>query len=362
MKKRTLIYMFLVLALGLSACGKKDTAVPADAPAEEVTQEAAASEETPADTTEEAEKTGELPAYKYTGEDPLYAEIDRYVVEEIGSDYAEGQVGIPCNIIIEIDESDDNDIKVWGDFWYFNYDIDGDTLMNVAGGDHPGLMHLKKTGESYQVTSMDRVADGSDYEKSAREIFGDERYIVFSMVHSMDDLRETFRGHVIADYVFTNDLEVTKYQDYGWDPVDIYGTEEGILDENLELEGTEDMYESYSINYGSDVLTAIYEDEEWQIIDSYKVKSCADMELICEKLNEIHTIPASESSQEKTREPKDMTFEWLQHNMIYDILPDDSEWKESTKHVNLNAADQGKTYIEIYEGRTGERFDMGLLR
>ena len=103
--------MFLVLALGLSACGKKDTAVPADAPAEEVTQEAAASEETPADTTEEAEKTGELPTYKYTGEDPLYAEIDRYVVEEIGSDYAEGQVGIPCNIIIEIDESDDDDIK-----------------------------------------------------------------------------------------------------------------------------------------------------------------------------------------------------------------------------------------------------------
>ena len=47
---------------------------------------------------------------------------------------------------VEVDESDSADVRVWGDFWVFNYNISGDTLKTVSGGDHPGLFHLVKTG------------------------------------------------------------------------------------------------------------------------------------------------------------------------------------------------------------------------
>ena len=49
-----------------------------------------------------------------------------------------------------------------------------------------------------------------------------------------------------------------------------------------------------------------------------------------------------------------MAFEWLQHNVAYAFLPDDSAWKRSAKDVDLNPADQGKTFQEMYEDRSGK--------
>ena len=38
----------------------------------------------------------------------------------------------------------------------------------------------------------------------------------------------------------------------------------------------------------------------------------------------------------------DLVYEWQQHNLAYNILPDDNSWKEHAKDVDLNPADQGK--------------------
>lgn len=42
--------------------------------------------------------------------------IDKYISDVIGSQYAQGDVCIPSHRIIAIDESNPDDIQVWGDF------------------------------------------------------------------------------------------------------------------------------------------------------------------------------------------------------------------------------------------------------
>ena len=73
--------------------------------------------------------------------------VDDYLVNEFGKHYVQGDVCIPCAYVIDKDESNADDILVWGDFWVFNYKLSGDTLKTVSGGAHPGLMHVQKTDD-----------------------------------------------------------------------------------------------------------------------------------------------------------------------------------------------------------------------
>ena len=65
---------------------------------------------------------------------------------------------------------------------------------------------------------MDVVNDGTDFDESAKKIFGDN-YDAFTKDGSDEKLREKTRAQIIANYVAANNLNITAYQDYGWDPV-----------------------------------------------------------------------------------------------------------------------------------------------
>ena len=133
----------------------------------------------------------------------------------------EGAVSIPIVQVVDEDvDSDDGEAEVKGDFWVFNYVIEGDTLKMVSGGNHPGKMELIQAGSGYSVQEFEQVGDGSNFEPTARDIF-EEHYDAFMKVNGDQDSRETLRAQIIADYVKANGLSVTKYQDEGWDPVDI---------------------------------------------------------------------------------------------------------------------------------------------
>ena len=43
----------------------------------------------------------------------------------------------------------------------------------------------------------------------------------FTKVHSNDKARDELRKKIVSDYVKLNGLNVTQYQDYGWDPVQL---------------------------------------------------------------------------------------------------------------------------------------------
>lgn len=148
-------------------------------------------------------------------ETTYFPAIERYLVSECGSKYLEGQYCVPFQTVIGVDERNSDDILVWGDFWVFNYNIEGDILKTVSGGSHPGLMHIKQTDEGFEVTGFEQVEDGSKNLPSAKGIFGD-KYEDFHAVNSDETRREKHRAEVLAKYVQKHGIPVTKYQDYGW--------------------------------------------------------------------------------------------------------------------------------------------------
>lgn len=116
---------------------------------------------------------------------------------------------------------------------------------------------------------------------------------------------------------------------------------------------------TYEFEYNNEIFTAIYTEDNWKIIDSYKIDNTDDIMIICQKLINIHPVHGEDMVSYRTAE--DMTFEWVQHNLAYKFLPEGNTWKESAKDVDLNPADQGKTADEIYKSRTGKDLNMSDL-
>ena len=151
----------------------------------------------------------------------IYAAIDRYFTETIAPQYREGDVCIPFHTFISIDESNKNEIQVSGDFWVFNYDIEGNTLMTVSGGSHPGKMHIRQSPDGrYVVTAFDAVEDGTRYLPTAKRIFG-KKFDAFQAANSDDVRREQIRREAVELYVANHHLPVNFYKDFGWEAVPV---------------------------------------------------------------------------------------------------------------------------------------------
>jgi len=150
-----------------------------------------------------------------------FTAIEEYLAEEIGTQYSSGEVCIPFQNIIGVDDSQKEDIQVWGDFWVDNYNVSGDTLVFVSGGNHPGKMHVKQDGEGhFSVIGFEAVGDGSTFLPTAKTIFGD-KFEAFQKEYSNHEKREEIRKNAIADYVAKKGLAVKVYKDYGWPAVEI---------------------------------------------------------------------------------------------------------------------------------------------
>ena len=104
-------------------------------------------------------------------------------------------ISVPVVEVIDESAGDNGETVVKGAFWVYNYKIDGDTLKCVSGGAHPGAMHVVKDddGDEYEVLKFDAVGDGSQFEPTAKEIFGD-KYEDFMKYDSDDKAQEALRG------------------------------------------------------------------------------------------------------------------------------------------------------------------------
>ena len=176
-----------------------------------------ATTQSPAQTKEEPTT---LPRYTYKNERPPKVAVFNYIAS-LGSQYAEAEVSIPYGTIIAIDERDPEDVRVWGDWWVMNYNREGDTLVSVSGGAHSGLIHLRKGEDGYTVTSFEELENGSGWLPSAKKIFG--QYMdEFQKISSDQDKKEEVRRRFLKEYITDNGLGITKYKDFGRDPVELF--------------------------------------------------------------------------------------------------------------------------------------------
>ncbi len=147
--------------------------------------------------------------------------IGDYLTKEIGVNYLQGELCIPVVIIVAAEEIDSLSARVWGDYWVDWYNLSGDTLFTVSGGDHPGCFSITKQGEDLKVTAFEQTVDGSGNLESAKRIFGNH-YDVYHNIQSNQDVREAFRREAIREYVKRNNLQVSCYKDFGWDTVQLF--------------------------------------------------------------------------------------------------------------------------------------------
>ncbi|MBR3133112.1 MAG: hypothetical protein IKG42_03455 [Clostridia bacterium] len=106
---------------------------------------------------------------------------------------------------------------------------------------------------------------------------------------------------------------------------------------------------NYSFIYDGEEFIASYSNDNWHITDSYKIKDNSDIIVICQALIDCHPIHGSDMVSYRTAE--DMAYEWIQHNIAYEFLPENSSWKNNTKDVDLNPEDQGKSFLDMYRDR-----------
>ena len=149
-----------------------------------------------------------------------YAAVDRYLAEQVAGYYAKGEYSVPVYQEVAVNADDSTDIRIWGDFWVYNYKQEGDTLKCVSGGSHPGLMHICQMGEYFYVSGFEQVEDGSRFLPSAKRIFGNY-FDTFQIHHSDGDEHESLRHDVLRAFVRDHGLSATKYQDYGWPAKDL---------------------------------------------------------------------------------------------------------------------------------------------
>ena len=202
----------------LSACGNKPNAQTTNPPNDQTTNPPNDQTTNPpnAQTTNPPNaQTTNSPNAQSPNETNYFPAIDRYLVNELGRHYTQGEHCVPIHPIVTVDERNGEDILVWGDFWVFNYNQVGDTLKCVSGGNHPGRMHIRQTDNGFEVTGFDPVEDGSGFLQSAKKIFG-AKYEAFNTIHSDEKARERLRAEGLAVYAKKHNLNVTMYQDYGW--------------------------------------------------------------------------------------------------------------------------------------------------
>ena len=141
--------------------------------------------------------------------------VSDYLVSEIGEHYLKGELCVPVLMMVHEDS-----LRVYGDFWVLWYNVVGDTLKCVSGGNHSGLMTLEKGEGRYKVIGFEQTVDGAGNQASANRIFGNY-YDIYENMHSNEAVRDAVRKEQLGEYVKRYNLPVHYYQDYGWPAVEL---------------------------------------------------------------------------------------------------------------------------------------------
>ena len=113
---------------------------------------------------------------------------------------------------------------VYGDFWIFNYGLEGTVLHTLSGGETPGVMTLELKDGVWTGTALEAAGDGEDYASDIRRFCaGDEALeaLYFEASDAREGRTEETLRRFIREYVEANGLNVTAYQDPGWPPVSL---------------------------------------------------------------------------------------------------------------------------------------------
>ena len=168
-----------------------------------------------------------LPAYAWSGEDPVIAAVIEYMqTNDFGYEPEEGGVLIPTPIILKTDPEEYGDdtaqVQVYGNFWIFCYVLEGKNLRCTSGGENPGIITVVKEDGAWKVSAVDFAVEGSEYaECIKRYANGDEQLeknYYDTTSSSEDSFVPQWQHAAVHEYVTENGLDIETYQPIGEEP------------------------------------------------------------------------------------------------------------------------------------------------
>lgn len=169
------------------------------------------------------ERTPPLPAYRYTGDDPVEGAVAELIVARGAVEYntEPGSVTIPCPVILKREQVDDTHVKIYGNIWVHNYVQVRDVLSCISGGECPMVLYLEETDGVWKVTKTEEAGEGTEYTSDIIRMAGGDKELKNAFFTANDELMPEVRRRFIREYVEANDLEISAYED-SWGPEKIY--------------------------------------------------------------------------------------------------------------------------------------------
>ena len=233
-----------------------------------------------------------LPEYHYYGTEDWaeYADsVCHFLVENsFGDEAADLNICVP--IVLKMDDSDKKDVKLWGEFMVYKYQLMKTSLLEEGGGSFGGVAHLDTTGGSPIVNDFDFLEDGSGFDASLDRLFGKEG-LKDAYLKACDE-RDDHLAEVLANYINKNGLYITQYQEFGWAPVPVLNApptrdEDQIVDYvgNFAYTTQFDMREICSLEAEDTDAFVNVESDDWNefMIELYR-KEGSDMDSVIKDL------------------------------------------------------------------------------
>ena len=245
MKKRmAFVLSLLIMSLSVLGCGAKETAVPAtDTPDGDVNGSAV--EDVAEEPAENASVSLPLPAYKYTGDEEYLAEISDYLIDYFGKEAGldDLDVLIPYSIIVQTDENSEDDIVVYGSFNIDGYTLRNTTLCSGPGARSYGIFHISKADGNVTITDGQLSQTYYDMQDMFSPIDG-----MLDKINALSDEDiEKARVQSIEEYVTSNSLSITQWQDFARAPEAIAGATTSEEDEMYTFKSNFDYEITYDL-------------------------------------------------------------------------------------------------------------------
>lgn len=194
--------------------------------------------------------------FEYTGQDKYLKVICDDMVKTLGEQFLpdnEKCVEIPTPFIVKVDDTNKDDIKVYGDFYIYGYNLDGTVFVNKNGGSFPGCYHLKDENGTLSVIDKEIAEDGSRFMPSLLKICGGDEELAKEVSNiGQSDEKEEKRVEYVEMYKKNKNINITAIKDFGWPII--------IFDSASNNEFVFDFYKSYLQEIREeDVLNDMYE-------------------------------------------------------------------------------------------------------
>lgn len=168
----------------------------------------------------------QLPDFEYTGSDEIMKAVCDCLCnlkKNSGRNAYQNAVYIPYPVILKVNEKD-NKVKVYGNFYSGHYELYGNQLNHVGGGESPAVITFQREADgSLAFVEIKEAGDGAYYAKDIKEFCKGIQglYEEFMDHDSIRQRANEIRIQMISEYEKANHLGIEYIKDYGWDPIKI---------------------------------------------------------------------------------------------------------------------------------------------